>query len=180
MQHLRKVFETFQKNNISIKSFKSFLGYLSIHLLDQKIDSLKLATEKKKLRVINKLTFSKILRQLKHYLDLTSWMKKYVKKYIKMIKSLQIRKISLLRKFSQFDNVRRFYFFKSIFANSILKKRETFNTLQKKNSKTQYFVHYDSKRQLYINVDFSKKSNMKVMIYYTKNFTIKSKIYYVP
>ena len=129
MKHLRKIFENFQKNNIFINSIKFFLIYFSIRLLKQKMNSLNLTINENKLRVINKLAFSKILRQFKHYLGLTNWMEKYVKKYVKLIKSLQVRKTSMLKKFSSSNNVKRFYFFKINLVEPILKKRKFFHTL---------------------------------------------------
>ena len=69
--HLRDVFKILVENNVSIKSTKTFLNYPSVSLLDQKIDSLDLATSKEKLRTIFKLRFSRVLRQLETYLNLT-------------------------------------------------------------------------------------------------------------
>ena len=87
-QHLRSVFDMLRQNNIFIKSSKAFLDYSFVRLLDQKIDSFELSTSEKKLRAIAKLSFSKILRQLEIYLDLTDWLRDYVSFYVDVFKIL--------------------------------------------------------------------------------------------
>ena len=69
--HLRAVFEVLKQNNISIKPTKAFIGYPSVSLLGQKVDSLGLATADEKLRAIARLRFPSNLRQLESYLGLT-------------------------------------------------------------------------------------------------------------
>ena len=69
-KHLRVVFSMLKKNNISIKFIKTFIDYLSVSLLDQKIDSLDLTIATEKLKTIVKLRFSINLRQLESYLSL--------------------------------------------------------------------------------------------------------------
>ena len=123
LAHLKKMFQIFQKFNISIKSFKTFFVYSSIRFLSQKMNSLNLTTDENKFCVINKLKFSIIFRKLKHYFELTNWFRKYVKNYTKMTKSLQNRKTTMLKKsFSIDESVRRFYFAKTAIQNSIKKK----------------------------------------------------------
>ena len=50
--HFDKIFDMLDSNNISIKSKKTFIDYFTIHLLNQKINSLKLIIAKKKLKII--------------------------------------------------------------------------------------------------------------------------------
>ena len=71
-RHLRQIFDVLKKNNIFIKSAKVFFDYSSMSFLDQKIDSLELVTSKEKLKTIAKLRFSRTLRQLEIYLELTN------------------------------------------------------------------------------------------------------------
>lgn len=113
LKHLKKIFQIFRTFNIFIKSSKTFLVYLFVRFLKQKVDFLKLITDEKKLRAINKLKFSVTLKQLKHYLDVTNWLRKYVKNYAKLIESLQIKKIHLLKNSLLKEFARRFFFSKS-------------------------------------------------------------------
>ena len=54
-RHLKKMFYTFKKLNIWIKFIKTFSIYFSVRLLNQKINSLNLATNENKFRAINNL-----------------------------------------------------------------------------------------------------------------------------
>ena len=158
--HLKKVFQIFRKFNILIKSFKIFLTYSSIRFLTKKINFLNLIIDEIKLRVISNLKFSITLRQLKHYFNLIDGMREYVEKYVKIIKFLQICKITMLKKsFFIDDFVRRIFFFKFRFKNSISTKKKVFRTFQKILSSFRYFVYFNFMRQFYMNVDASKKKH---------------------
>ena len=69
--HLRSVFNILKTNNISIKSFKSFIKYSFVTLFEQHVDSFDLTTDEQKFKTIVNLRFSKTLKQLKIYLNLT-------------------------------------------------------------------------------------------------------------
>ena len=70
IKHLRAIFDLFARYNIAINSKKAFIDYLSVKLLDQKINSLDLFTDEEKLKVIASLQFSYTLISLEHYLRL--------------------------------------------------------------------------------------------------------------
>ena len=72
LAHLKQIFDMLRANNISIKSKKTFIDYPTVHLLDQKVDSLELVIVEKKLKTISRLFFSTTLQLLKTYLDFTS------------------------------------------------------------------------------------------------------------
>ena len=77
-RHLRQMFGMLRTNNISVKPEKTFVGYPTVQLLDQKVDLLSLATAEKKLKAISRLSFPATLQLLKTYLGLTSWLRDYV------------------------------------------------------------------------------------------------------
>ena len=58
LSHFRQIFDMLVENNISIKSKKTFISYSIVHLLSQKVDSLKLTIVEKKLKTIFRLFFS--------------------------------------------------------------------------------------------------------------------------
>lgn len=97
IQHLRQVFDIYKQNNISIKSFETFIGYLSVQLLGQKVDLLNLATIKEKLAAIAKLKFSNTFYELETYLSFTEWLQDYVEYYAKISEPLKLRKTILLK-----------------------------------------------------------------------------------
>ncbi len=70
IQHLHQMFSLFSELDITLKLCKFYLEYSNITLLEQHVNILNLTTEKKKMKVIMNLQFSKILKKLKAYLDL--------------------------------------------------------------------------------------------------------------
>lgn len=69
--HLRTIFKLFAKFGILINPKKAFIGYPSVKLLGQKVDSFGLTTDEEKLIVIIKLVFPKNLSLLETYLGMT-------------------------------------------------------------------------------------------------------------
>ena len=98
MKYLRAVFGLFAKYNISINPKKAFLGYPSIKLLGQKVNSFGLSTNEEILKAITTLTFLYTLASLKYYLGLTGWLRQFVPRYAAISKPLQDRKTELLAK----------------------------------------------------------------------------------
>ena len=169
-QHLRFVFVMLQINNIFIKSNKIFLKYLFVALLSQKMNFFDLFIRVEKLKIIVKIRFFKILRLLKHYLDLTDYFKKYVSFYVDVFKAFQIKKTKLLKSFSIFNNVRKIFFNRIKINNSTSLKLKFFRTLQSLLFESSYLIHYDRHRQLFVDLNVSKKFDFDAMIYHVKFF----------
>ena len=81
------------KNNIFIKTIKTFLNYSNVSFLNQKMNFLKLTIIENKLKIIFKLRFFRIFRQLKFYMNFINWLRDYVYFYVDIFTSLQQRKI---------------------------------------------------------------------------------------
>ena len=96
VQHLRAIFGLFARFNISINPKKAFIGYLSVTLLGQKVNSLGLATSEEKLRAISNLAFPKTLSMLETYLGMTGWLRDYIPRYAEISRPLMKRKTALL------------------------------------------------------------------------------------
>ena len=90
------MFGLFARFNISINPKKTFIGYPSITLLRQKVNSLSLATLEEKLYAILKLAFPKTLSMLETYLGITGWLRDYIPRYAEILKPLMKRKTVLL------------------------------------------------------------------------------------
>jgi hypothetical protein len=56
-----------------------------------------LITDQEKLEIIIKLEFSYSLSQLERYLNMTGWLRQYMKKYAQKAEPLQKRKTELLK-----------------------------------------------------------------------------------
>src|SRR5438045_9053348 len=98
IQHLWTLLQLFSKMNISINPSKAFIGYPSIRILGQHVDSLGLSTDSEKLEAIAKLQFPKTLKQLEIYLGLTGYIRQYVPFYEAIYSPIQDRKTLLLQK----------------------------------------------------------------------------------
>ena len=166
--HLRSIFDMLKINNISIKSEKTFIDYLTVHLLRQKMNFLKLTTTEKKLKAIFRLSYSKTLQSLETYLKLTEWLRDYVFMYVDVAKSLQKLKIELLRNASVTDNVRKIFSRIIKIKNFISRKLASFQIFQILLSKSFYLIHVDSTRRIYIDLNVNKKFDLNVMMYHCK------------
>ena len=167
--HFTKIFDMLRVNNISIKLEKVFIGYFTVHLLGQKVDSLGLITVEKKLKIISRLFFLITLQLLETYLGLTNWLRDYVSWYVGVFKSLQQLKTELLHGESVADNVKKAYFRNIRIKNSTFEKIAFFQILQSLLIKFFYFVHSNFAKNFFVNLDFSKKFELIDMIYHVKN-----------
>ena len=167
--HLIKIFDILNVNNIIIKSEKTFLDYSTVQLLNQKMNFFKLVIAEDKLRIIFKLRFLWNFQQLKTYLNLISWLWNYISYYANIFKSLQKRKTKFFKKDSVAENARKTYFKKIKIKYFIEKEFAAFNALQALLFKSSFFIHVNSKRQLYVDLDVNKKFDFDVIIYHVKN-----------
>ena len=165
LEHLRAVFRILKSNNISINSKKAFFEYSSVTLFDQHVTFFELFTDESKLQAISNLKFSSTLSQLKTYLELTNWFRQYIEKFVAISKSLQMRKTQLLQEALKFENVRKSYSFKTKFIESA-SKIEAFRNIQKSLFTSIYLIHFDNKRQLYIDFDSNKEMSIDEVIYH--------------
>ena len=88
LKHLKLVFKTFDNMNIHLVFHKSFLEYLFVHLLSQKMNVLNMIMMTDKLIIIINLKFSCTFVQLKKYLDLTEYLCQYIESYVTIFKPL--------------------------------------------------------------------------------------------
>lgn len=95
--HLKQMFDLFTIMNIALKSIKIYFNYFNIALLNQKVDSLRLIIFENKLKIIIDLSFFRSLKNLKTYLNIIEWLRNYISYYAQKVKSLQRRKIVLLK-----------------------------------------------------------------------------------
>ena len=80
--NLKSLFELFVKYNILILSIKIFLDYLNINLLKRRIDLFNLIIAEDKLEVIKIFKYLITLKVLKHYLNLTNYLRDNIYYYI--------------------------------------------------------------------------------------------------
>ena len=163
-RHLIKIFDILNVNNIIIKFGKTFLSYLTVQLLKQKIDSFDLVIAKNKFKIIVKLRFFKCFQQLKTYLRLINWLRDYISYYAKIFKSLQKRKTKFFRKDSIANSARKTYSRKIKIKYLMKREFAAFKTLQTMLSKSSFLIHVNFARQLYVNLNVSKEFDFNVIV----------------
>ncbi len=131
------------------------------------MDSLNLTTTENKLKAIVKLSFLKTLKNLEKHLDVIEWLRNYVAYYAQKAELLQERKANLLKRESVKKKSRQFFSLKTLIENSFSIELDAYNQLQSDFSRARWLTHYKKIRQLYANVNASRK-NIDVMIYHLK------------
>ena len=156
VQHLRQVFDLFVRSGISVNPSKAFLGYPSVQLLGQKVDSLGLWTAEDKLKAISKLAFPETLSKLETYLGMTGWLRDYVANYAIIAKPLQDRKTMMLVNSPRSGQERKNYAFRSMIKEPTGAELAAFRSLQKALSTPSFLRHFDEKATLYVDLDASR------------------------
>ena len=85
-----------------------------------------------------------------------------------MSKTLQKKKIILLKFFSKKNNARKIFANRIRIDNSTLKEIVSFQILQFFLSKFIYLIHHNVTRQIYINLNVNKKFDIETIIYHLK------------
>ena len=173
VHHLREVFSLFMDSGISVNPSKAFLGYPSVQLLGQKVDSLGLWTAEDKLQAISKLSFPTTLSKLETYLGMTGWLRDYVAHYAAIAKPLQDRKTAMLSSSPRAGNERKTFALRSCLQESTNAELASFQALQKALSTPSFLVHFDEKEMLYIDLDASKDFGFGAMIYHVVGDVLK-------
>lgn len=109
---------------------------------------LDLIIEEKKFKAISSINYSITLKDLKHYLDLTSYLRNYVFFYAQLTKLLQELKTRLLKFTLIQKSFKRTYTFRHRLKHSIDRKMISFNDLQKTLFNVNMLIHFNLKRVL--------------------------------
>ncbi len=167
LKHLHIIFSLFRKLCVCLTSTKSFLEYSFVFLLKQKIDDFELTTSTKKLVIISSFQFSQSLKKLEMYIELIKYLRNYVLYYAQMTESLQKRKTALSREVSKdLDNAWKTKTSWIFLVNSIKKKLNVFQLLQKQFQKSSVLTHYNSNLSLYVNLNAFKVYNFDAIVYH--------------
>ena len=172
LSHLRKLFSLCREKRISLSPKKSFLGYPSIVLLGQRVDSLGLSTSEEKIAAITSLSFPKSLRDLEIFLGMTGWLRSSIPKYAQRARALQERKTLLtktLPKDAKGPSRKRQS--NGIAYEPTATELESFRDLQNAFATPSFLVHFDPTRKLYVDLDASKEMGYAAMIYHVNGVT---------
>lgn len=167
LNHLRQIFNLFVESGISVNPKKTFLGYPSVQLLGQKVDSLRLWTAEDKLQAIAKLSFPETLAKLETYLGMTGWLRDYIANYAILAKPLQDRKTLMLAASPKSGQERKNFASRSLLQLPSEAELIAFQALQEALSTPSFLAHFDEEAVLYIDLDASKVG-FGAMIYHLK------------
>ena len=167
--HFREIFAIFFENNIFINSKKAYIDYSFVNLFEQHVNSLKLITNEQKFKTIANFKFFFTFDQLKTYLKLTKWFRNYIKSYASKSKLLQDRKTILLKNSSKFENAKKSFFSKIKLLNLTSFELQFFRIIQNDLFKSVFLIHFSVARQLFVNLNFSKKKEIETMMYHVRN-----------
>ena len=174
LTHLRKVFSLFQEKRVSLSPRKSYLGYPSVNLLGQHVDSLGMATSADKICAIKAIDFPRSLRDLEIYLGLTGWLRSSIHRYAQIVKPLQERKTKLTRELPTKDGsqakgpARKQQSAKMHVNDPTEEEIQAYQQLQAAFDSPIFLAHYDRIRRLYIDIDSSKSWGFAAMVYHVK------------
>ncbi|KAJ5232494.1 hypothetical protein N7468_005450 [Penicillium chermesinum] len=168
IEHLHLLLHRLQEFNIHLEPKKAFIGFPSITLLGQQVDSLGMTTKADKLQAITSLQFPRTLKQLETYLGLTGAYRHYIAKYASKAEPLQKRKTLLLKDAPSKGAARRNLSMRTILDEPSKEELEAFATLQAEFTKAPWLAHHDPHRRLYADLDASKEQGHGVVLFHIK------------
>ena len=124
---------------------------------------------KKKLVAIFKLVFSKILKELKIYIDLTKWFRMYILYYVQIIEFFENRKTFFLKNDLFKNNSKKQFFRTIVINNSNDEKYEIYQHLQNFFNKSSFLVHFNSEKSFFIDVNAFKQKGFENMTFHVLN-----------
>ena len=190
VQHLGQLFTLLRSKNVSLAPTKSYLGYPSVMLLGQRVDSLGITTAEEKIRAITALKFPGTLRELETFLGLTGWLRSSIPRYAQRAQALQDRKTRLTQDMlasapssarspasssatpavtastKQLSGPSRRRMSSRLQYKPTQEELEAFQDLQDAFRAPTFLVHFDRNRQLYIDLDASKVWGFAAMVYH--------------
>jgi hypothetical protein len=135
-------------------------------LLEQHVDDFDLHAVKDEIAVILNWKFSSTLKTLEIYLEFIEWLRDYVVWYAQRAKSLQQRKIMLLKKSSQKRSARKIFSCKIMFQ-FIDREIKSFELVQSVFKNSRFLTHFDLVRQFLIDVD-AFKDGFEAFVYHVR------------
>lgn len=120
-----------------------------------------------KIATITLLQFLKSFKNLNYFLKLINWLRHCVKRYVQLIQSFIARKTTLIKLIIIInESIKKQQLIQFKFTKFIVEKLKFFNKLQHVFFEFIFFIHFDSNRQLYIDLNAFKRWNFVVMIYH--------------
>jgi len=142
IHHLKTLFSALANKNVTLSGTKSYIGFLSVTLLGQRVDGLGLSTAEDKMAAIKALSFPATLKDLETYLGMTGWHRHFIPNYAQLAEPLQRRKTEGLKTAPTGGHTRQ-HFVSSARIEATPELLDAFNALQEAFSNPTMLVHYD-------------------------------------
>ena len=169
VSHLRQIFAMFKQRNVSLSPDKSYLGFPSVTLLGQHVDSLGYATSEEKIEAIQSLKFPYSLRDLEIYLGLTGWLRSSIERYAQISEPLQNRKTNLTRNIvGTKGQARKRLSIKTLVETPTEAEMKAYDQIKERFASPIFLTHYDQKRVMYVDLDSSKQMGFAAIVYHIK------------
>ena len=175
LEDLSEIFHLCEVRRITLSPNKSFLGYPSVSLLGQRVDSLGLSTSEEKIKAIQALRFPRTLRDLEIYLGMTGWLRSSIRNYAQLAKPLQERKTLLTKALptnsegqQSKGNARKRQSGRAQLSEPTKEELQAYEELQKAFRSPVFLVHFDPARPLFIDLDASKSWGFAAIMYHVK------------
>ena len=134
-------------------------------------------TTVEKVVAIISLRFSFNLRDLEIFMKLTDWLRSSISRYVQRVQSLQKRKITLTKSVTISDSARKRQTIKTQLYDFTREKRVVFRNLQIAFASSTFFIHFDRKRRLYIDLNVFKQWNFATIVYHVLSDLFNDVIY---
>ena len=168
IDRLRAIFKLLAQYNVFINPKKTFLGYPSVNLLGQHVNSLGLSTEAEKVKALSLIKYPTTLGDLEHYLGLAGYLHSGVHFYSQISAPLQDLKTLMLKSAPTAGSQRKAYASKTKLPPATEKELESFRLIQSSLSKAILLVHFSSERQLWVDFDASKEFGFGAIVFHIK------------
>ncbi|KAI9041047.1 uncharacterized protein KD926_007464 [Aspergillus affinis] len=166
IEHFSSLFERLESMNVKLEPKNAFLGFPSVTLLGQRVDSLGLSTPDEKMAAIRELSFPSTLTDPEHYLGLTGYFRHYIAKYASIMEPLQARKTAMLKGNPKSGQESKNWSRKAL-DNPTDPERDAFDKFQARFVDPLFLCHFDPERQLYVDLD-AFREGYGIVAYYAK------------
>lgn len=169
LQHIKQLLDGLQGRNFTLSSPKAHFSFPSLLLLGQRVDAFSIYTPQDKITAIAKLAFPATLADLKTYLGITGWLRRFVAYYCQLAEPLQKEKTKLLKD-APTSGYARANYAKSTRVNQDREDLQTsYQAMQSAFQDKRFLAHIDPARQLYVGVNASKQRGFRVIVYHIKD-----------
>lgn len=166
---LIRVYNVLNSKRVSLSLVKTFISFLSITLLSQRINALGLTTYEQKIATVTRLSFPKSLSDLKHFLSLIGYLRYTIPFYLDVVEPLEARKTAMLKsrpkKVLGNANTQKSFIKISYITEPSIEELESFYQLKGSFAQPTTLYYANPKRPYYLDINASKQRGFSAIYY---------------